>query len=864
MRVKNQKYIIGIITSLILVSSISVLVPIVKHYSESFSKNSILLSAASKYSGANLLGNSINQATSSLINNLSYVREYISSSVLQKQKILELSIVGSHYDKSDISSKHYKESELATLNRTSFAKKNRYRKQTIATINNSKKYLNSEDKVISQIIPILKEHPYTYSSYLSLNGLIIPNINFFLNSDESFASNNLNSKTSNISNNKYEINNSSTNLNSVAFSSEENVVSAKALSTAGSSLTKAWFKQVSFNAKIVTFNTHTNSYEYAKATSKDITKDSISSTQLNNNLIGTSNSEIISGSYFKDGDSPYFNLNRNNLSQTDSSFNDSIPNSIINPILSVINPILPNYFNTHLGVIAKATIKYKSVASYTHNMLWYNFGGMLAGTLITAIGYGIYHKVIKNRIKKDKLKLEQINKSIIYTIEQKNDWRTCILIRKHVNEIKSEVDAIIMTTKEGDEANTIVEIDNGLTRLDHIPNILNLGFKTHGQVKDEQMQETIIYTNEIKMYFEEIRGNLQETITNKNKTIVNYGPEEGNNIPDINQTADQTMNHPPTGLSDEVVIPNQDVINSEHQSIQPQSTGTRVDIIPKETNTKIPVVTQFSSRETRKRAGSDPSSIRFQLVPITETGASNTSQIGGNKGELTVVKKRSYSNPIYPKNEVGEAQKPVAKGATTTTPNDVILGDSDTSPILSSMPSLSQSELADFPPLDDRIAENAERNIKINYVYFEVKRTSLEKARTFDELSKRYHIANHQIQRIEHFIKKKGLFEEHKYASKIKRVEYYKTSLIRVKDLAVTRIKGDIKNDTINLCLFKNEYNTLNRKIGFLKTKQDKERTSVLKNQIIKMEQYLVGCSDHPELRGEARLLEDIERAISL
>ena len=456
MKVINKKYIIGIITSLVLVSSISVLVPIIKQYSESYSKNSILLNAANEYKGANLSGNSVNQTTSSLIINLSYVREYISSSVLQKQKILELSIVGSHYDKADISDTHYKESELATLNRTSLVKKNRYRNQAIATINNSKNYLNSEDKVISQIIPILKEHPYTYSSYLSLNGLIIPNINFFLNSDKSFTFNNLNSKTSNISNNKYEINNNSNNLNSVAFSSEENVVSAKALSTAGSSLTKAWFQQVSFNAKIVTFNTHTNSYEYAKATSKDITKDSISSTQSNNNLIGTDNSEIISGSNFKDDDSSYFNLSRNNLSQTDSTFNDNIPASIIKPIPSVINPVLPNYFNTHLGVIAKATIKYKSVASYTHNMLWYNFGGLLASTLVTTIGYGIYRKVIKNKIKKVKLQMNENNqehKRALLLDEAQINGRA---IRTRARNIKEGVDRIILGIDEGDEEKALV------------------------------------------------------------------------------------------------------------------------------------------------------------------------------------------------------------------------------------------------------------------------------------------------------------------------------------------------------------------------------------------------------------------------
>ena len=413
MKFQDTKHIKWIISTLILLSSFSIIFSITKHYSDSNSKNSILLNISNKYNLTNINSSISNESAYSLINNLNYVKKYISVSVIQKQKILELSIVGSHYDKSDKSTKHYKESEIGHFNRISLIKKNRYRKQAIATINISKKRLKNENNIISKIIPILNEHPYTYTFYLNKRKLIIPNINFFINSNTELSGNNIEHETSSISNNTFNINSNNINLNTVSLSSEEQGVSAKVLTAAGSSLSKVWFHQISFRAKIITFNPITNSYQYSKVTTKDTSSDIENYYQLKNNLFNNDNSEILDRNGVSKTVLEYFNSSRNNLSNI---------NSLAMSISYSINGlVLPSYFNTHIGTVAKASFKYNNISAYKHNQLWYDFGAAVLGVQITTSISVVYAIITIRKIERAKFLyygvynryIESYNKALI-------------------------------------------------------------------------------------------------------------------------------------------------------------------------------------------------------------------------------------------------------------------------------------------------------------------------------------------------------------------------------------------------------------------------------------------------------------------
>ena len=389
MKIKHHGIAIWIVLSLVIASSISTVIPAINHYAERHSKNSILLSTQKKYSKTSILNNNNNSTVNSLAKNLSYVQEYISASVLQKQKILELSIVGSKRDKNDKSDKPYKESEIGFFNRTSLTKKNRYVKQAVATINNSKNSLNEENNVISQIIPILKAHPYTYTYYLSKQRLIIPNIGFFINP---FSSLNSNMQTSGISNNVYNINNNNSNLNGVAFNSEEQGLGAQAISSAGSSLSKVWFHQISFKAKIITFDKNTNSYQYAVPTTRN-TNNVTYTSSLKSNIIKT-DSQSISENNNPSNNSLYLNSNSNLLSQMYSLLSKKSQS-----FSSINNNNIPSNFNKHDGVYAMATIKYDSITEFKHNQLWYYWaiGIIIGNPAVVITSFSILRKILDRK-----------------------------------------------------------------------------------------------------------------------------------------------------------------------------------------------------------------------------------------------------------------------------------------------------------------------------------------------------------------------------------------------------------------------------------------------------------------------------------
>ena len=215
------------------------------------------------YNQTRISNDSKNNNITSLINNLNYVKEYISDSVIIKQKKLKLSVRGGWISKTaeKRKDKRTKESQLACFNNNTGIGINRYTEQVEATIDNSTINLIKEDKNISKVISIIHSHPYTYQFYLNNSKSIIPNINFFISKPHSL--NNFSLKTSNISNNIFSVNTNSTNLNNVSLSTEEDGVRAKALTYCGSSLVNAVFKKVTFNTKIITFNFTSNSYKFA-------------------------------------------------------------------------------------------------------------------------------------------------------------------------------------------------------------------------------------------------------------------------------------------------------------------------------------------------------------------------------------------------------------------------------------------------------------------------------------------------------------------------------------------------------------------------------------------------------------------------
>ena len=398
MKVKNKKIVIGIITSLVLVSSISVLAPIIVHYANSYSKNSLLLTAANNYSTRKLSDREYSESTNTLINNLTYINKYINSTLIVKEKLLKLSILGGKYDNSKKykDDKNRKMSELARFSHT-LKHVHRYGDQARATIDNSTTSLNKESSVISQIIPIIKDHPYTYNSYLNEMKISIPNISFFINNDLS-SSNNLNSKTSDISNSSYGINKNNTNLNSIAFSSEEDSFNAKTIHTASSSIYAAVSKKITFQAHIITFDKTSNSFKYETPTAKENFTSKIPTKPQS----GLKNVEIISGNSLKTNNSSYFNSSRAVLSDLNSLSNTPLP--------TPLNPTyLPNYFKKSLANAAEARVRYNQISSFRNNYSIYlpaiilGLPGLVitSGIAIAHITVGIKTKKLQSKYSKD-------------------------------------------------------------------------------------------------------------------------------------------------------------------------------------------------------------------------------------------------------------------------------------------------------------------------------------------------------------------------------------------------------------------------------------------------------------------------------
>ena len=454
MKVQNKKIIIGIIASLVLVSSISVIAPVIAHYTNSYNKNSILLSAANNYNTRKLSNIKYPESTNTLITNLTYINKYINSTLIVKENRLRLSILGGKYDKStkykDVDNK--KKSELAQFSHA-LKHVHRYGDQVRETIYNSINSLNKENSVIAQIIPIIKEHPYTYNIYLNEKKIFIPNISFFININDLNSRNNLDSKTSDISNNSYGISVNNTNLNSVAFSSEEDGTGAQTMLEMGSGVYAAAFTKITFQAQIITFNKTSNTFEYETPTAKENTTSAThASTKLD-----SENSEISSINSLKNNNLSYFNENRIILSNLNSLSNTKKSDLILPGIPIPINPnYLPNYFNKELLNAAVARVEYNHISSFKHNhSLYYPLifspflvVGVLGVIVVPVVIRYKYKKIVKRKIETDAaynlhLKIDKLDHDIenfnvsIVTNEEFTTHVTDISTR--ISEIKTDI-----------------------------------------------------------------------------------------------------------------------------------------------------------------------------------------------------------------------------------------------------------------------------------------------------------------------------------------------------------------------------------------------------------------------------------------
>ena len=356
MKIKNKGYIIGIISILVLASSISIFVPFISNHVSKHSKNS-MLDFTKEYSPIRgVITGDNNQATQSLIKRLSSVVEYVTNSVIPKQNKLKCSILGGT-DDSDV---NHKKSELASFNSKTWIGKNRYSKETNATISNSVQRLKDEDKKINTIISAIKIHPYTYQAYLNKDGIIIPNIDFFINNENSIT----NLKSSKISNNLYTIGNTNPSINSVSLATEEATFSAKAISKSGMSLTRAVFSNISFTAKIITFNTKINGFQFASTTTIKGNDKSTSNTMIpSSNSLNIKNSEFIGTTAPFINDSFYLSSNKINLSKSLSRNNTLLINS---------DAVSASNYSSNNIIFGIANINYNGVSQFRYNKLLYS------------------------------------------------------------------------------------------------------------------------------------------------------------------------------------------------------------------------------------------------------------------------------------------------------------------------------------------------------------------------------------------------------------------------------------------------------------------------------------------------------------
>ena len=543
MKAKSNKIVISFITSLLLLSSISVLAPTIIHYNSSANKSSILLSTVNNYTPGKLLNNNYSNTVNTLINNLTYINKYINLTLIIKEKRLRLSILGGLYDKSAKykNDKKKKRSELSLFSH-SIKHVHRYGDQVQATIDNSTSSLSKESGVISQVIKIINEHPFTYNFYLNKLKISIPDISFFLGQNNLSNSNNLNSKTSDISNSSYGISRNDANLNSISFYSEEAGVNAQALYSGGSSVWKAAFKKITFQAQIITFDKTSNSFRYETPTSKE----DITSKTLTNTKFDSKNIEISNVNTLKTNNSLYFHSNKTELSilnLLNNTFKQNLPTPLI-------PNYLPGYFNTQLLNAAEARVKYNHISLFKHNNSLY-YPLIFSPVVITGVSIGSIAAIFKykkwkkqQRCKKDlNHRLQELQTEIetpkLPTTSDYDFVRYVKEIEKRITLLRIDTDASKL--KRSTINKILTRIDNAVENYNNktlarktelgliiiqTPSVTN---PDDLEINDELVKDQLRNKNEVKniitKYVQErndIYDEINTTDTHDNLDIYNY------------------------------------------------------------------------------------------------------------------------------------------------------------------------------------------------------------------------------------------------------------------------------------------------------------------------------------------------------
>ena len=360
MKSNSGKIIIGVITSFIFISSILAMAPTISNYTKDHNKNSFMISASNNYNTRKLSNSKYSSSPNTILNNLNFISRYMTSTLIIKEKMLKLSILGGRYDNS-AKYKNDRKKKMSELAEFSHALKHvhRYADQVRVTIDKSVASIIAENKIIAKIISVIKEHPSNYATYLSAMGITIPNISFFFTSNNSLNFNNLSSKRINIYNNRYHINKSNTNFNSISLSSEEDGVNAKMMYAVGSSIYAAAFKKITFQAKIITFDNISNSYKYEIPTAKNNTINK----SLKESQFKINSDKFLSNNSNNANIKQYYSSSRIFLSDINSSFN-KIVNNIIGPSTPTNIPV---NFNMHFFHVAEARVQYNNISSFKNN-----------------------------------------------------------------------------------------------------------------------------------------------------------------------------------------------------------------------------------------------------------------------------------------------------------------------------------------------------------------------------------------------------------------------------------------------------------------------------------------------------------------
>ena len=182
-----------------------------------------------------------------IINDLFYISKYIDDIVRKQSSLLN----------------NINNSAFHTIQKHALIK-HKYIHHANIIITDSNVSLEREKVTIDNILPIIRNHPYTYQYYLNIKNYTIPNISFFIKnkSNKKYLITDIRHKLS-------YVNNTSNNLNSISFNSEKVVFGTEAISKAGFYILTPAFKDYHFKANIICYNCAKNLFKFMKLTKND-------------------------------------------------------------------------------------------------------------------------------------------------------------------------------------------------------------------------------------------------------------------------------------------------------------------------------------------------------------------------------------------------------------------------------------------------------------------------------------------------------------------------------------------------------------------------------------------------------------------